>query len=53
MSRTILDCRTLEAVNLTPIQKKRIDRTLDKLGIPKNGTVQINLGIKEKITKDK
>ena len=52
MERTILDYETSEAKNLTPVQKKRLDRTLDKLGIPKGGTVQINFGRKEPITKD-
>lgn len=45
--RTILDCRTMEVANLSILKQKRINRTLDRLGVPKNGTVQLNVGVRE------
>lgn len=50
--RNILDCNHETVKDLTSIQRKRIERSLDKLGIEKNGTVQLNLGKREKVTKD-
>ena len=43
--RKILDCRTLEVASLTEKQRERIDNTFDKLNIPKDATVQVNLGM--------
>ena len=52
MSRTILDCRCEEIKDLTEKQKSRIDKTCDKLNIPKNGSVMVNLGVRETTTEE-
>ena len=48
MGRRILDCRTMEVANLSPKEEMRIEKTLDKLNVPKDGVVQVNLGTKER-----
>jgi len=46
MGRTIVDCR-LEIADLTDRERTRVEKTCDKLGIPKDSKVQINLGVRE------
>ena len=46
MGRILLDCRTMQVGAISEKLKERIDKTLDKLNIPKDATVQLNLGTK-------
>jgi hypothetical protein len=48
MSRVILDRYGKELMDITPQRQEQIDKILDKLHIPKEGCVQLNVG---KITK--
>ena len=52
MARRLLDCRTMEIGSLTEKQQERIEKTLDKLNIPKDAIVQINFGTKDEIGKE-
>ena len=46
--RRLLDCRTMEVGKLSKKEEQRINKTLDKLNIPKDAVVQLNLGTKER-----
>ena len=42
--RKILDVRMLEVSNLNEKQTERLNKKLDRLGVPKDATVQVNIG---------
>ena len=42
--RTLLDCKGVQIDHLSEKQKERIEKTLDSLNVPKDGTVQLNVG---------